>query len=47
MAAYRFRVKLEWNPTSVWRDIVVGEDRTLTEFQAIINESMGLNQAHL
>ncbi|MCU4751523.1 plasmid pRiA4b ORF-3 family protein [Natrialbaceae archaeon A-CW2] len=47
MTAYRFRVKLEWDPTSLWRDIVVGEDRTLAEFQAIINESMGLNQAHL
>ncbi len=47
MTAYRFRVKLEWDPTSLWRDIVVGEDRTLAEFQAVINDSMGLNQAHL
>ncbi len=47
MTAYRFRVKLEWDPTALWRDIVVGEDRTLDEFQAVINESMGLNQAHL
>ncbi|GAB3039989.1 plasmid pRiA4b ORF-3 family protein [Natronobiforma cellulositropha] len=47
MTAYRFRVKLEWDPTSLWRDIVVGEDRTLAEFQTVLNESMGLNQAHL
>lgn len=47
MTAYRFRVKLEWDPTSLWRDIVVGEDRTLEEFQAVINESMGLGQDHL
>ncbi|MFC6764172.1 IS1096 element passenger TnpR family protein [Natrinema soli] len=47
MTAYRFRVKLEWDPTALWRDIIVGEDRTLAEFQAVINESMGLNQAHL
>jgi len=47
MSAYRFRVKLEWDPTSLWRDIVVGEDRTLAEFQTVINETMGLNQEHL
>ncbi|WP_306061349.1 IS1096 element passenger TnpR family protein [Natronococcus wangiae] len=47
MTAYRFRVKLEWDPTALWRDIVVGENRTLAEFQAVINESIGLNQAHL
>jgi hypothetical protein len=47
MTAYRFRVKLEYDPTALWRDIVVSEDRTLAEFQAVINESMGLNQAYL
>jgi len=47
MTAYCFRVKLEWDPTSLWRDIVVGEDRTLEELQAVINESMGLGQDHL
>lgn len=47
VTAYRFRVKLKWDPTSLWRDIVVGEDRTLEEFQAVINESMGLGQDHL
>jgi hypothetical protein len=33
MTAYRFRVKLEWDPTALWRDIIVGEDRTLDEFK--------------
>ena len=47
MTAYRFRVKLEWDPTSLWRDIVVGGERTLDEFQAAINDTVGLNQDHL
>ncbi|MEF8825674.1 MAG: hypothetical protein V5A27_04940 [Halapricum sp.] len=33
MTTYRFRVKYEYDPTSLWRDIVVGVDRTLDEFQ--------------
>jgi len=47
MTAYRFRVKFEADPTSLWRDIVVGEDRTLTEFQEAINRAIGLDQDHL
>jgi hypothetical protein len=47
MTAYRFRVKFEHDPRSLWRDIVVGEDRTVDEFQSAINRSMGLNQDHL
>ncbi|MFC7198939.1 IS1096 element passenger TnpR family protein [Halospeciosus flavus] len=47
MTAYRFRVKFDSDPTSLWRDIVVGADRTLDEFQATINAAMGLDQDHL
>lgn len=47
MTTYRFRVKFEYDPTSLWRDIVVGENRYLDEFQAVLNRAMGLDQDHL
>ncbi|WP_123538415.1 IS1096 element passenger TnpR family protein [Halosimplex salinum] len=47
MTAYRFRVKFDPDPTSLWRDIVVGADRTITEFQSAINPAVGLDQGHL
>ncbi|MGZ0747378.1 IS1096 element passenger TnpR family protein [Haloparvum sp. AD34] len=47
MTAYRFRVKFEGDPQALWRDVVVGEDRTLDEFQTRINEAVGLDQGHL
>jgi hypothetical protein len=47
MTAYRFRVKFDPDPTSLWRDVVGGADRTLDEFQATINAAMGLDQDHL
>jgi hypothetical protein len=47
MTAYRFRVKFASDPTSVWRDIVVGADRTISEFQSAINPAVGLDQSHL
>lgn len=47
MTAYRFRVKFDPDPTSLWRDIVIGADRTLTEFQSAINAAVGLDQGHL
>jgi len=47
MTTYRFRVKFEYDPTELWRDIVVGEDRTLDEFQTVLNSAVGLNQDHL
>jgi hypothetical protein len=47
MTAYRFRVKFDPDPTSLWRDIVVGAARSLDEFQATINAGMGLDQGHL
>jgi hypothetical protein len=47
MTTYRFRVKYEHDPRSLWRDIVVGADRTLDELQSVLNRSVGLNQDHL
>ena len=47
MTAYRFRVKFDPDPTSLWRDIVVGADRPLTEFQATINPAVRLDDGHL
>lgn len=47
MTAYRFRVKFDPDPTSLWRDIVVGADRTIAEFQSAINPAVGLDQDHL
>lgn len=47
MTAYRFRVKLERAPTALWRDIVIGGERTLDELQAAFNDAVGLNQDHL
>lgn len=47
MNAYRFRVKFDRDPTSLWRDVVVGADRTIAEFQTAINAAVGLDQDHL
>ncbi|EMA56005.1 hypothetical protein C451_04626 [Halococcus thailandensis JCM 13552] len=47
MPTYRFRVKSEYDPTSLWRDIAVVRDRTLDEFQTVLNRAVGLNQDHL
>lgn len=47
MTAYRFRVKFDPDPTSLWRDIVVGADRTIAEFQSAITPAVGLDQGHL
>ena len=47
MTTYRFRVKFESDPTSLWRDIAVGGDRTLNEFQTVLNRTVGLDQDHL
>jgi len=46
MTTYRFRVKFEYDPTSLWRDIVVGADRSIDEFQTVLNRAVGLDQAH-
>lgn len=47
MTTYRFRVKFEYDPTSLWRDIIVGGDQTLDEFQTVLNRTVGLDQDHL
>ncbi|MFB6352575.1 MAG: hypothetical protein ABEJ92_00660 [Halobacteriales archaeon] len=47
MTAYRFRVKFDPDPTALWRDVVIGEARTVDEFQTKINEAVGLDQGHL
>ena len=47
MTAYRFRFKFDSDPTSLWRDVRVGTDRTLTELQSAINPAFGLDQGHL
>ncbi|EMA24861.1 IS1096 element passenger TnpR family protein [Haloarcula marismortui] len=47
MTAYRFRVKFDPDPTSLWRDILVGADRNIAEFQSAINPAVGLDQGHL
>jgi hypothetical protein len=47
MTAYRFRVKFAPDPTSLWRDVLVGGDRTIAEFQSAINLAFGLDRKHL
>ncbi|WP_458190036.1 IS1096 element passenger TnpR family protein [Haladaptatus sp. NG-WS-4] len=47
MTTYRFRVRYEYDPTSLWCDIVVGADRMLDEFQTVLNRTVGLDQDHL
>ena len=47
MTTYRFRVKFESDPTALWRDVIVGADRTLAEVQSVVNRAVGLNQDDL
>ncbi|MEA1905188.1 MAG: hypothetical protein U9M97_04870 [Candidatus Hadarchaeota archaeon] len=47
MTAYRFRVKAQWNPRGLWRDIIIGEKRTLEDLHEAINLSFGLDFDHL
>jgi len=47
VTTYRFRVKYDPDPTGLWRDVVVGGNRALTEFRAGINDAMGLDRGHL
>lgn len=46
MGGYRFRVVFATDPMAFWRDVVVGGERTLTEFQSHINDTIGLDQNH-
>ena len=47
MTAYRFRFKFDPDPTSLWRDIRIGAERTLDELQPTINDAFGLDDDHL
>ena len=47
MTTYRFRAKYDFDPTSLWRDVVVGADRTVEDLQSTINRSVGLDEGHL
>lgn len=47
MTSYRFRFTFEHDPTALWRDIVVGADRTIDQLQTVLNRSVGLDQSHL
>ncbi|KXB02426.1 hypothetical protein AKJ44_00515 [candidate division MSBL1 archaeon SCGC-AAA261F17] len=47
MPALRFRVKSAWNPRGLWRDIVIGENRTLEDLHRGINHGFGLDFDHL
>lgn len=47
MTTYRFRVKSDYVPTTLWRDKVVGVDCTFGEFQVGLNRAVGLNQDRL
>jgi hypothetical protein len=47
MAAYRFRIVAEADPMALWRDVVIGGDRTLADLQREINVAVGLPQYHL
>ncbi|KXA96581.1 hypothetical protein AKJ37_04900 [candidate division MSBL1 archaeon SCGC-AAA259I09] len=47
MTAYKFRVKADWKPRDLWRDVVIGEDRTLRDLHEAINPAFGLDFDHL
>lgn len=47
MTSYRFRMKFASDPTALWRDIAIGGNRTIEEFQTVLNDSVGLDQGHL
>jgi len=42
VTAYRFRVKAEWNPRGLWRDILIGGERSLEDLHRKIVTSFGL-----
>jgi hypothetical protein len=47
MTTYRFRFKYDPEPTELWRDVVVGADRTIDELQTVLNDAVGLDHEHL
>ena len=47
MVSLLFRVKAGWRPNELWRDIVIGVNRSLVDLQRAINISFGLDFDHL
>ncbi len=47
MASLLIRVKAIWAPSRLWRDIVVGVNRSLEDLQEAINNSFGLDLDHM
>ena len=47
MASYLFRVKADWDPRNVWRDIVIGGARSLEDLHRAINTSFEIGFDHL
>jgi hypothetical protein len=46
MASLLFKVKAIWAPSRLWRDIVVGVNRSLEDLQEAINSSFCLDLDH-
>lgn len=46
MTSFRFRVKASWNPRGLYRDIVIGSNRTLEDLHKAINNAFGLDFDH-
>jgi len=47
MASYLFRVKADWDPRNLWRDIVIGGARSLEDLHRAINTSFEIGFEHL
>ena len=47
MVSYLFRVKAEWDPRNLWRDIVIGGGRSLVDLHRAINASFEIGFDHL
>jgi len=47
MASYLFRVKADWDPRNLWRDIVIGGARSLEDLHRAINASFEIGFDHL
>jgi len=47
MASYLFRVKADWDPRNLWRDIVIGGARSLEDLHRVINTSFEIGFDHL
>lgn len=47
MVSYLFRVKADWDPRNLWRDIVIGGARSLVDLHRAINASFDIGFEHL